>query len=66
MYAEIIVDIASEQVDRVFTYRVPDGMKVQSGMRVVVPFGPREKEGFVIRLKEQPDYDENKITICFV
>ena len=61
MYAEIIVDIASEQVDRVFTYRVPDGMKVQPGMRVVVPFGPREKEGFVIRLKEQPDYDENKI-----
>ena len=61
MYAEIIVDIASEQVDRVFTYRVPDGLIIQPGTRVRVPFGPREKEGFVVRLKEQPDYDEAKI-----
>ena len=61
MYAEIIVDIASEQVDRVFTYLVPDTLDIQPGMRVRVPFGPREKEGFVIRLKETPDYDESKI-----
>ena len=61
MYAEIIVDIASEQVDRVFTYAVPDTLEVLPGMRVRVPFGPREKEGFVIRLKEQADYDERKI-----
>ena len=61
MYAEIIVDIASEQVDRVFTYRVPEGMTLKSGMRVKVPFGKWEKEGFVIRLKEQPDYDESRI-----
>ena len=61
MYAEIIVDIASEQVDRVFTYAVPDMMPVQPGMRVKVPFGPREKEGFVIRLKDDPGYDESKI-----
>ncbi len=61
MYAEIIVDIASEQVDRVFTYSVPDGLSLLPGMRVRVPFGPREKEGFVIRLKEQADYDERRI-----
>lgn len=61
MYAEIIVDIASEQVDRVFTYAVPDMMPLKPGMRVKVPFGPREKEGFVIRLKEEPGYDERKI-----
>ena len=61
MYAEIIVDIASEQVDRVFTYLVPDTLDIQPGMRVRVPFGPREKEGFVIRLKETADYDESKI-----
>ena len=61
MYAEIIVDIASEQVDRVFTYAVPDTLSVVPGMRVRVPFGPREKEGYVIRLKDQPDYDASKI-----
>ena len=61
MYAEIIVDIAAEQVDRVFTYAVPENMALQPGMRVRVPFGPREKEGFVIRLKETADYDESRI-----
>ena len=61
MYAEIIVDIASEQVDRVFTYLVPDTLRLEPGMRVRVPFGPREKEGYVIRLKEQAGYDEKKI-----
>ena len=63
MYAEVIVDIASEQVDRVFTYRVPDafsGMLYQ-GSRVRVPFGFREKEGFVIRLKETAEYDESRV-----
>ena len=61
MYAEIIVDIASEQVDRVFIYAVPDTLPLCPGTRVRVPFGPREKEGFVIRLKEQADYDESKV-----
>ena len=61
MYAEIIVDIASEQVDRVFTYRVPEGMALQPGMRVQAPFGRQIKEGFVIRLKDTADYDESKI-----
>ena len=61
MYAEIIVDIASEQVDRVFTYRVPDDMTLLPGMRVRVPFGPRQKEGFVIRLTETAKLDESRI-----
>ena len=61
MYAEVIVDIASEQVDRLFTYRVPETLNIVPGMRVLVPFGPREKEGFVVRLKEEPDYDESRI-----
>ncbi|MBR6526283.1 MAG: hypothetical protein IKT57_09940 [Clostridia bacterium] len=63
MYAEVIVDIASEQVDRVFTYRVPDAFSsvIFQGSRVRVPFGFREKEGFVIRLKEQADYDLSRV-----
>ena len=61
MYAEVIVDIASEQVDRQFTYRVPETLNIVPGMRVRVPVGPREKEGFVVRLKEEPDYDESRI-----
>ena len=33
-YAQVIVDIASSAVDRVFTYRVPEGLDLQRGMRV--------------------------------
>ena len=55
MYAEIIVDIASEQVDRVFTYLVPDTLRVEPGLRGRVPFRPREKDGYVIRLKDTAD-----------
>ena len=61
MYAEIIVDIAVEAVDRVFTYAVPEGMQLLPGMRVEVPFGRMKKDGFVIRLKEKADYDPEKI-----
>ncbi len=61
MYAEIIVDIAAEQVDRVFTYAVPEHMHLLPGMRVEVPFGRQTKEGFVIRLKSTADYDPGKI-----
>ncbi|MBQ6950346.1 MAG: primosomal protein N' [Clostridia bacterium] len=61
MYAEIIVDIAAEEVDRVFTYAVPEDMQLRPGMRVEVPFGRMKKEGFVIRLKNTPDYDPEKI-----
>ncbi|MBQ4640167.1 MAG: primosomal protein N' [Clostridia bacterium] len=61
MYAEIIVDIAAEAVDRVFTYAIPDGMELVPGMRVTVPFGRMKKDGFVIRLKKEADYDPQKI-----
>lgn len=61
MYAEVIIDIAHEAVDRVYTYRVPEGMKIVRGMRVRAPFGPREKEGYVLGLKSRTDYDPLKI-----
>ncbi len=56
-FADIIIDISSEQVDRLFTYRVPDGMDLVPGQRVEVPFGPRTREGFVIELKDECDLD---------
>lgn len=61
MYAQVIVDIAHESVDRVFTYRVPEGMALQVGMRVCVPFGPRQKEGCVLGFSDQTDLEESKI-----
>ena len=62
-YAEVIVDIATEQVDRVFTYRVPPALEGKAGVgyRVRIPFGPREKEGYILRMKDTADYEESKV-----
>ena len=57
MYAQVIVDIAHSNVDRLFTYAIPEEMALQPGQRVLVPFGRRNKpvEGFIIALSSQPD-----------
>ncbi len=52
-FCEVIVDIVHENVDRLFTYRVPDGMALLPGMRVLIPFGPRKIEGYVVNLTQQ-------------
>ena len=55
-FCQVIVDIAHEDVDRVFTYRVPEGMKLCPGMRVHVPFGRvRRVEGVVVAMAEACD-----------
>ncbi|MBQ1945690.1 MAG: primosomal protein N' [Clostridia bacterium] len=61
MYALVIVDIAHESVDRLFTYRIPEGMEIKRGMRVKAPFGPKVKEGYVLEISETTDYDPAKI-----
>jgi len=52
MIAEVIVDVAVSQVDKVFEYAVPPDFDLQIGMRVLVPFGNRTLDGFVLNLKE--------------
>ena len=49
-FAQVIIDIAHADVDRVFTYAVPEGMALKPGMRVMVPFGHQVKEGYVLTL----------------
>lgn len=60
-YAEIIVDIAHSNVDKIFDYALPEGMKVLPGCRVEVPFGSMRVEGFVLSLKEDTGWDREKI-----
>lgn len=49
-YAEVIVDVPVHAVDRVFHYSVPDRLlsRVTVGSRVLVPFGGRRVEGYVV------------------
>lgn len=56
MIAQVIVDIAVSEVDRIFDYYCAPEVKL--GCRVVVPFGNTKLEGFVIGLKEKSDYQK--------
>jgi primosomal protein N' (replication factor Y) (superfamily II helicase) len=51
-YAEVIIDMVSNAVDRPFHYSVPASLqgKLQAGMRVTVPLGNRRTQGYVLRL----------------
>ena len=65
MYADIIVDITHEKVDKIFQYRIPKEMegRLQTGMEVLIPFGRanRETKGYVIGFSEKCNYDPEKI-----
>lgn len=65
IFADIIIDISHEALDKVFQYRVPFSLrdKVVPGSRVCVPFGVgnREREGYVIALQNSASYDVDKI-----
>jgi primosomal protein N' (replication factor Y) len=60
-FAGIIVNNEAVQLDRIFTYLIPEGLKdkLQIGMRVKVPFGRGNSviDGFVIELFN--DYQED-------
>ena len=65
MYADIIVDISHEKLDRSFQYRVPAELEnqIQVGMVVSIPFGNgnHERRGYVIGLSREPKLDPAKI-----
>lgn len=65
IYADVIVDIAHEKVDRPFQYRVPEDMReiITEGMCVHVPFGAGNKirKGYVTAIKDTPDFDPERI-----
>ena len=61
MFAKIIIDQDAKALDKVFEYSVPEDMSVQVGERVIVPFGSRNLQGFIVGLEESANYDASKI-----
>ncbi len=65
MYANIIVDITHEKLDKTFQYRIPPRLKgeLSVGMEVLVPFGRgnRETKGYVTGISDTCVYDESKV-----
>ena len=62
-YANIIVDIFNEKLDKTFQYRIPEAMKekLTLGMQVYVPFGKRNIKGYVVELTDEPEFEVAKI-----
>ena len=60
MYADVIVDIAHSEVDKVFEYSTGN-LNVLPGHRVSVPFGKYVIEGVVMRLKDTCQFDPKKV-----
>jgi len=57
----VIVDISHAKVDKLFDYIVPDGMKLEIGSRVRVPFANKNIDGFVLGLSDTCDFDTSRI-----
>ena len=62
-YAQIIIDISHEKLDRPFTYRIPAALadQVEPGSRVRIPFGHAVRTGYVVELTDSCDLPEDKI-----
>lgn len=63
-YANIIVDISHEKVDRPFQYKIPDGLKgkLEEGMCVQVPFGMGNhlRQGYVVEITDKAEFPDEK------
>ncbi len=64
-FANIIVDISHEKVDRPFQYRIPEALmgQLEVGMAVMIPFGLGNKriKGYVMEITDRAEYDEHKL-----
>lgn len=64
-YANIIVNISNENLDRTFQYIIPSPLQsvVEIGSLVRIPFGKSNRiiEGYVIDIVNTPEFDKDKL-----
>lgn len=64
-YANIIIDISHEKVDRPFQYKIPEALlkKLEIGQCVTVPFGmgSRLRRGYVVEITDRAEYPPDKM-----
>lgn len=65
MVADILVELKAKQIDQTFTYLIPKSLEleIKVGMRVLVPFGHQQLEGFVLKTYPlvKPEYELKEI-----
>lgn len=62
-FARVAIDSPLPQLDRLFDYIVPEGMPIEPGIRVKVPFGKggTTLDGFVVELASSSEHATSKI-----
>ena len=64
-YADIIVDISHEKLDKAFQYKIPPSMagKLLAGMVVEIPFGKGNRliKGYVIGTTDRPEIEPERM-----
>jgi len=62
-YANIIVDISHEKLDKTFQYLIPEELQkqVQVGVLVEIPFGNRSITGYVVELTDEAEFDVTRL-----
>ena len=64
-FANVIIDISHEKVDRTFQYIVPEPLKdkIRAGVQVEIPFGKGNslRRGFVVEVTEKPEFDIDRM-----
>ena len=65
LYADVIIDISHEAIDRAFQYVIPEDLiqDVKIGCQVNIPFGRGDtlRKGYVIDITDHTDYDRTKL-----
>lgn len=66
-YANVIIDISHEKLDKTFQYKVPEELRetLTIGMQVEVPFGNgnRKSTGYIVELTDTPEYEVSKLKV---
>lgn len=64
-FADIIIDISHEAIDRTFQYKIPEELRqrIRIGMQVSIPFGRGNsiRTGYVVSFSDSPEFDEDKM-----
>ncbi|MCR4891193.1 MAG: primosomal protein N' [Lachnospiraceae bacterium] len=64
-YADVILEISHEKLDRPFQYRIPGALEERAvpGAKVRIPFGKGNREilGYIVDVTDRRDVDEDKL-----
>lgn len=65
LYADVIIDISHEAIDRAFQYVIPEELvsQIRTGCQVNIPFGRGNtmRKGYVIGISDRTEYDRAKL-----